>query len=31
MTRLSNEDAPERNAVASFATQLIPKLSSTWQ
>lgn len=31
MTPLSNEDAPERKAVASFATQLIPQLSNTWR
>ncbi len=31
MTRLPNEDAPERQAVASFAARLIPQLSQTWR
>jgi len=31
MTRLPNEDAPERAAVASFATVLIPHLTETWE
>ena len=30
MTRLRNEDAPERKAVASFAARLIPQLSEAW-
>ena len=31
MTRLTNEDAPERKAVASFAARLIPQLSNAWK
>ena len=31
MTRLPNEDAPNRAAVATFATLLIPQLAEAWQ
>ena len=31
MTRLPNEDAPDRAAVATFATLLIPQLAAAWK
>jgi hypothetical protein len=30
MTRLPHEDAPERAAVAAFATVVIPQLAQAW-
>ena len=31
MTRLPTEEAPDRAAVAAFATLLIPELAEAWQ